>query len=1324
MAHLDKLMIQGIRSFNPDEAQSIKFYPLTVILGPNGAGKTSIIEALKYATTGLWPPNSSQGKTFVLDPIVANKPTVRAQVRLKFNDVERKSTTITRSLELNARKTKGKTSLSLKTLNSVINRDNKPIDQRCADINNEMLELMGVSKAVLNNVIFCHQEDCNWPLSDGKALKEKFDDIFGSDGYVKALERIRKLRKQELDKYKLLDKDVKHLEFIKQQLDSKRKELNKYKTQLDTLKTMYAESETQLNDKKEELDTIVRKEETVQSIINKINLIKGSLTEKQKNLNKLKANIKTPLTSTESEIRTEIDNFADNCLKSEEQKKSLESKVTDLSQSYKELNEKQKGFNKELNELQFAEKRLEQLYSERNLLVVKLPETTSITIDDNIINKLKLNESLENNDVSNVLSALDNELTQLNQQIGDRRNEVQKSNGDLCEKLSLLRSTQSKYEHEVQLRTDEQSAKIKASEGFEAKLKKFSKSEAELELLIKDIQRLTQEIKQMESQDMDSKKKDNELKEDQRKNLKNEINVLEEKLNVLRQQNDERIKLDILTKDRNEKQTKVKQISEIYNEVMEKVGAIEGQFYSSLQNHLQTVTTQIEKKSNEVSKKENQLSASVAKTESDNNSLKEKKKKLKELESNVKKLCKLDDFETTVISADNELKELRLHFSELENYEPFLKTQIQSIESTNSCPVCERDVITDWNSSKGNKLNKNELIVKLEKMVTQTPEEITVLKTKIKTKEKEYNELIALRPIVASIKSLTEEIPRLEAKVNSLKEENDSNKVTIDKEKMIINKQKNELNTLRAVSQEASDYDKCWTEIQELNKKIDSIDLDTDLETQSIEELSNELQERRKLYDEIETQMSANHKLIAEYSNNYNKKQTELQRCERKKLDIEKNEHEMSSFKKKIAELKDEIKTLDDSIIDSQMKAMDLKPKISETETQLKDVNNELKEFEDNINTKIVLLKEKQKDLERMNKEIDNHINTQSSDKMNELNTLLTELKTDLSRVESERKTITDEIINISKEISGFEVKKRELTDSLQCLEIQTEIDSETVNLKTEEEKLGFSNIRELKTKKSEMEREVRKLESLRSQSEAKQTPIIEMITRLEKDVKLEPFCSAEVKYKQKFIDLAISEIAGEDLNKYYKALDFAISDFHSKKIEEINKLIKGFWKQVYKGVDIDYIKIMSDEIERSADKRRVFDYRVVMVRNNTEMDMRGRCSAGQKVLACLIIRLALAEIFSANCCVLALDEPTTNLDSHNISSFATAITEIVKYRSKWKNANFQLIIITHDEEFLRCLDSDTGQYYYEVFKTNGFSTIVRKSVADDNDHTADGDNS
>jgi len=46
------------------------------------------------------------------------------------------------------------------------------------------------------------------------------------------------------------------------------------------------------------------------------------------------------------------------------------------------------------------------------------------------------------------------------------------------------------------------------------------------------------------------------------------------------------------------------------------------------------------------------------------------------------------------------------------------------------------------------------------------------------------------------------------------------------------------------------------------------------------------------------------------------------------------------------------------------------------------------------------------------------------------------------------------------------------------------------------------------------------------------------------------------------------------------------------------------------------------------------------------------------QVLASLIIRLSLAETFCLNCGVLALDEPTTNLDRENIESLAYALVE------------------------------------------------------------------
>lgn len=70
MSRIEKLSIMGVRSFGPRQQETIAFNtPLTLIVGYNGSGKTTIIECLKYATTGELPPNS-KGGAFIHDPNV------------------------------------------------------------------------------------------------------------------------------------------------------------------------------------------------------------------------------------------------------------------------------------------------------------------------------------------------------------------------------------------------------------------------------------------------------------------------------------------------------------------------------------------------------------------------------------------------------------------------------------------------------------------------------------------------------------------------------------------------------------------------------------------------------------------------------------------------------------------------------------------------------------------------------------------------------------------------------------------------------------------------------------------------------------------------------------------------------------------------------------------------------------------------------------------------------------------------------------------------------------------------------------------------------
>lgn len=77
---------------------------------------------------------------------------------------------------------------------------------------------MGVSNAVLENVIFCHQEESLWPFSDQTNLKKIFDEIFDTTKYTKALGELRNVAK----------KYSKYAKEFKQELDLKKKDFEHY----------------------------------------------------------------------------------------------------------------------------------------------------------------------------------------------------------------------------------------------------------------------------------------------------------------------------------------------------------------------------------------------------------------------------------------------------------------------------------------------------------------------------------------------------------------------------------------------------------------------------------------------------------------------------------------------------------------------------------------------------------------------------------------------------------------------------------------------------------------------------------------------------------------------------------------------------------------------------------------------------------------------------------------------------------------------------------------------------------------------------------------
>ena len=215
--------------------------------------------------------------------------------------------------------------------------------------------------------------------------------------------------------------------------------------------------------------------------------------------------------------------------------------------------------------------------------------------------------------------------------------------------------------------------------------------------------------------------------------------------------------------------------------------------------------------------------------------------------------------------------------------------------------------------------------------------------------------------------------------------------------------------------------------------------------------------------------------------------------------------------------------------------------------------------------------------------------------------------------------------------------------------------------------------------------------------------PHLSQIKQARRELEQEEYADVDALYRRQLIALKTTELAHGDLERYHKALERALLSFHTAKMRDINRAVKELWQQTYRAADIDYIQVRADG-EGAAG--RSYNYRVVMVCGGAELDMRGRCSAGQKVLACLVIRLALAETFCLRCGVLALDEPTTNLDDDNAASLADALRGLIAARQG--QDGFQLVVITHDETFARRIGlREFAEHMWRITKDAHQKTLV-----------------
>ncbi|KAL8515845.1 hypothetical protein ACS0TY_014518 [Phlomoides rotata] len=1308
MSTVDKMLIKGIRSFDPENKNVIAFFkPLTLIVGSNGAGKTTIIECLKVACTGELPPNARSGHSFIHDPKVAGETETKGQIKLRFKTAARKDVVCIRSFQLTQKATK----MEYKAIESVLQTINPQtgekvcLSYRCADMDREIPALMGVSKAVLENVIFVHQDEANWPLQDPSTLKKKFDDIFSATRYTKALEVIKKLHKdqgQEIKAYKL---KLEHLQTLKDAAFKLRESIAQDEAKTETLNCQIQDLDIKIQNMDREINQTESLLKDLKKLKEQIATKTGERKSKYEELKKREAELTEENEDTDEELNEWNSKFDGRIA-------SLELKLNKLSREKEDTEEKSRALseviaknNKEIANLQAAIETHMSLKTERDSTIRSLfkkhnlgsvpsgPYSDEVAsgLVDQIKSKLgNLKKDLEAKKKSNEV------------ELEASFNQYVHANGRLKD-IDAQKEAKSETKSKILIRIQDMESERDPLEAEIAAVDVTVIDEREMKLQI-EVERKANQFVAREFEKNIQQKKHEKL------NLDMQINVLRKERDAMDADSHDRAVLSVKKRDLENHRKKHRRI---VDECRERIrGVLKGrippdkdlkkeivQVQSSLQKEYDDLDEKADEARNEVLTLKLKIQEGNSKLSKFHHDVESRRKFIEsKLQSLDQQAGGIDSYLKILEIAEKRRDDLKSKYKVNEGMIQMFDPFEMVARSQHRCPCCDRPFSSN---------EEDEFVKKQRVKEANIAEQIKVFALDSSNAEFHFQQLNKLRVMYEEYaKTGKELIPLAETNLNELNEELDQKNQALDDLLGVLAQIKAEKDSVDALIQPVETADRLFQDIQTFQRQVGELERKFDIQAQgakSLEEIVSELEMLEKkmntvndetddlrvqqfnMKDELSTLQlrwtSAREEKInvTNILSNIKRVEEELDRLAEEKsqveLDLKHLEEDLSPLSKKTKELHDEYNALK-----------------KESNREYEKLENIYRKNQQEVDTVLDMFSK-----------IKENNNLGKAEKLKALQEKRTQSEVELRSCELRMDDLMKEMDKSRDLIRNQAELKRSIEQNLEYRKVKAQVTDLTQEIESLEDsvlKIGGSKIESMLLKLSQ-ERESLLTELNRYRGTL--SVFKSNIDRNKADLKQAQYKDIDKRYFDQLIQLKTTEMANKDLDRYYKALDKALMRFHTMKMEEINKIIRELWQQTYRGQDIDYISIHSDSDGAGT---RSYSYKVVMQTGDAELEMRGRCSAGQKVLASLIIRLALAETFCLNCGILALDEPTTNLDGPNSESLAAALLRIMEDRKGQEN--FQLIVITHDERFAQLIGQrQHAEKYYRVTKDDYQHSII-----------------